>query len=187
MSTAASAVRTTSRVAALTLGLLTVLATVAVAQAETALPRVRVLATGGTIAGAQASATDYGYKSGAYDVNTLIKAVPNLDKLAQITGEQVASIGSQDMNDEVWLTLAKRLNAVLATPDVDAVLITHGTDTLEETSYFLSLVTKSAKPVVMVGSMRPATATSADGPGNIYNGVAVAIPRRPWGVAPWSN
>ena len=175
MSTAASAVRTTSRVAALTLGLLTALATAAVAQAETALPRVRVLATGGTIAGAQASATDYGYKSGAYDVNTLIKAVPNLDKLAQITGEQVASIGSQDMNDEVWLKLAKRLNTVLAGADVDAVLITHGTDTLEETSYFLSLVTKSAKPVVMVGSMRPATATSADGPGNIYNGVAVAI------------
>ena len=138
------------------------------------LPRVSVLATGGTIAGAQASATDYGYKSGAYDVNSLLKAVPNLDKLAVITGEQVANIGSQDMNDEIWLKLAKRLNAVLAAPGTDGVLITHGTDTLEETSYFLSLVTKSDKPVVMVGSMRPATATSADGPGNIYNGVAVA-------------
>jgi L-asparaginase len=137
------------------------------------LPKVRVLATGGTIAGAQASATDYGYKSGAYDVNSLIKAVPNLDKLAVITGEQVANIGSQDMNDEIWLKLAKRVNAVLATADADGVLITHGTDTLEETSYFLSLVTKSDKPVVMVGSMRPATAISADGPGNIYNGVAV--------------
>jgi L-asparaginase len=139
------------------------------------LPRVRVLATGGTIAGAQASATDYGYKSGAYDVNTLIAAVPNLDKLARISGEQVANIGSQDMNDEVWLKLAKRLSEVLASGDTDAVLITHGTDTLEETSYFLSLVTKSSKPVVMVGSMRPATAVSADGPANIYNGVAAAI------------
>lgn len=138
------------------------------------LPKIRVLATGGTIAGAQASATDYGYKSGAYDVNSLISAVPNLDKLAVITGEQVANIGSQDMNDEIWLTLAKRLNAVLAEAGTDGALITHGTDTLEETSYFLSLVTKSAKPVVMVGSMRPATAVSADGPGNIYNGVAVA-------------
>ncbi len=137
------------------------------------LPKVRVLATGGTIAGAQASATDYGYKSGAYDVNSLLSAVPNLDKLAVITGEQVASIGSQDMNDEVWLKLAKRVNAVLAEPGTDGVLITHGTDTLEETSYFLSLVTSSTKPVVMVGSMRPATAISADGPGNIYNGVAV--------------
>jgi len=137
------------------------------------LPQIRVLATGGTIAGAQASATDYGYKSGAYDVNSLLAAVPNLDKLAVITGEQVANIGSQDMNDEVWLELAKRLNAVLAEPATDGVLITHGTDTLEETSYFLTLVTQSEKPVVMVGSMRPATATSADGPANIYNGVAV--------------
>ena len=151
----------------------------ALAQQSGPLPKVRVLATGGTIAGAQASATDYGYKSGAYDVNSLLKAVPNLDKLAVITGEQVANIGSQDMNDEVWLKLARRVNEVLASPDADGVLITHGTDTLEETSYFLSLVTKSDKPVVMVGSMRPATAISADGPGNIYNGVAVvADPRR---------
>ena len=138
------------------------------------LPRVVVLATGGTIAGAQASATDYGYKSGAYDVKTLLNAVPNLDKLAVLTGEQVANIGSQDMSDEIWLKLAKRLNAVLADPGTDGALITHGTDTLEETGYFLTLVTKSDKPVVMVGSMRPATAISADGPGNIYNGVAVA-------------
>ena len=138
------------------------------------LPNIRVLATGGTIAGAQVSATGYGYKPGTYDVSLLLSAVPNLDKLAVITGEQVASIGSQDMSDAVWLKLAKRVNAVLAEPGIDGVLITHGTDTLEETSYFLTLVTRSDKPVVMVGSMRPATAVSADGPGNIYNGVAVA-------------
>ena len=149
----------------------------ALAQQSGPLPKVRVLATGGTIAGAQASATDYGYKSGAYNVDSLLKAVPNLDKLAVITGEQVANIGSQDMNDEVWLKLARRVNEVLKSPDADGVLITHGTDTLEETSYFLSLVTKSDKPVVMVGSMRPATAISADGPGNIYNGVAVVSDR----------
>src|SRR3974390_3737246 len=145
------------------------------AHAADAATKVRVRATGGTIAGAQASATDYGYKSGAYDVNTLLKAVPNLDKLAIITGEQIANIGSQDMNDEIWLKLGKRVNEWLHAPDADAILITHGTDTLEETSYFLTLVTKSDKPVVMVGSMRPATAISADGPGNIYNGVAVAV------------
>jgi L-asparaginase len=139
------------------------------------LPNVRMIATGGTIAGAQASAGEYGYKSGAYDVDTLIRAVPNLDKLADITGEQVVNIGSQDMNDEVWLKLAKSVAAAQADGDVDAIVIMHGTDTLEETSYFLSLVTQGAKPVVMVGSMRPATAVSADGPGNIYNGVAVAI------------
>ena len=150
----------------------------ALAQQSGSLPKIRVLATGGTIAGAQASPGDYGYKSGAYDVNALIKAVPNLDKLAVITGEQVASIGSQDMSDEIWLKLAKRVNEVLKSPETDGILITHGTDTLEETGYFLSLVTKSDKPVVMVGSMRPATAISADGPGNIYGGVAVlADPR----------
>jgi L-asparaginase len=142
------------------------------------LPHIRVLATGGTIAGAQASAMGYGYSSAAYDVNALLGAVPNLDKLAVISGEQVASIGSQDMSDAIWLELARRVNASLAEPGIDGVLITHGTDTLEETSYFLSLVTRSDKPVVMVGSMRPATAISADGPGNIFNGVAlVADPR----------
>src|SRR6188474_987025 len=98
--------------------------------AQAKLPKVHVLATGGTIAGAQASPGDYGYKSGAYDINSLLKAVPNLDKLAVITGEQVANIGSQDMNDEVWLTLAKRLNAALADSATDGALITHGTDTL---------------------------------------------------------
>jgi L-asparaginase len=158
--------------AAPTLALLAVLSVYSASAQD--LPRIHVIATGGTIAGAQASAEDYGYKSGAYDINTLINAVPNLNKLASISGEQVVNIGSQDMNDAVWLQLAKALSAALARDDVDGALITHGTDTLEETSYFLSLVTKSPKPVVMVGSMRPATAISADGPGNIYNGVAVA-------------
>jgi L-asparaginase len=147
---------------------------IAVAAQAAELPSIRVLATGGTIAGAQVSATGYGYQSGAYDVGLLLSAVPNLDKLAVITGEQVASIGSQDMSDAIWLKLAKRVDAVLADPGTDGVLITHGTDTLEETSYFLTLVIRSDKPVVLVGSMRPATAVSADGPGNIYNGVAVA-------------
>jgi L-asparaginase len=86
----------------------------------------------------------------------------------------VASIGSQDMNDAIWLRLATRVNAVLADPAVDGVLITHGTDTMEETSYFLSLVVRSEKPLVMVGSMRPATAISADGPGNLHDAVTVA-------------
>ncbi|MFY2561980.1 type II asparaginase [Corallococcus terminator] len=138
------------------------------------LASVRILATGGTIAGAQSNPQGYGYKSGAFKVEDLIKAVPNLDKVAKLTGEQVANIGSQDMNDAVWLKLAKRTNELLASPEVDAVVVTHGTDTLEETAYFLDLVVKSDKPVVLVGSMRPATAISADGPGNLYNAVAVA-------------
>jgi L-asparaginase len=137
-------------------------------------PDIKILATGGTIAGAQADPGSYGYKAGTFQVGDLIKAVPNIDKLAVLSGEQVASIGSQDMNDEVWLKLAKRVNAVLGDKNVDGVVITHGTDTMEETAFFLDLVVKSDKPVVLVGSMRPATAVSADGPGNLYNAVATA-------------
>jgi L-asparaginase len=143
--------------------------------AETALakPAIRILATGGTIAGA-GSAQSYGYKSGSFKVEDLIGAVPQLKEIADLSGEQVANIGSQDMNDAVWLKLAKRVNELLASSQVDGVVITHGTDTMEETAYFLDLAVKSEKPVVMVGSMRPATAISADGPGNLYNAVAVA-------------
>jgi L-asparaginase len=134
-----------------------------------------ILATGGTIAGAGTGGA--GYTSGQFKVEDLIKAVPGLDKLATLKGEQVANIGSQDMNDAVWLKLAQRANQVLSRPDVDGVVITHGTDTMEETAYFLNLVVKSNKPVVLVGSMRPATAVSADGPGNLYDGVATAANR----------
>src|SRR5262245_28434125 len=137
-------------------------------------PKVVIVATGGTIAGSAESATAAGYSSGAVGVDILIAAVPDLKKIADVKGEQVASIGSQDMNDEVWVKLATRVNEILAQPDVDGVAITHGTDTLEETSYFLDLVVKSDKPVVMTGSMRPSTAMSADGPLNIYNAVAIA-------------
>jgi len=139
-----------------------------------ALANIKVLATGGTIAGAQASQAQAGYTSGKFSVDDLIKAVPQLKELADLSGEQVANIGSQTMNNEVWLKLAKRCNELLSESDTDGIVITHGTDTLEETSYFLSLVVKSDKPVVLVGSMRPATAISADGNMNLYNAVAVA-------------
>ena len=137
------------------------------------LPNIKILATGGTIAGA-GEAGGYGYTSGQFKVSDLIKAVPDLDKKARLSGEQIANVGSQDMNDEIWLKLAKRANELLAEPSVDGIVITHGTDTMEETAYFLDLVIKSKKPVVLVGSMRPATAISADGPANLYNGVATA-------------
>jgi L-asparaginase len=137
-------------------------------------PKVYIVATGGTIAGAAPSQTEAGYQSGAVGVETLINAVPQLKDIAQVSGEQIASIGSQDMNDAVWLKLAKRVNEILAQSDVAGVAITHGTDTMEETSYFLHLVVNSDKPVVLTGSMRPSTAMSADGPLNIYNAVAIA-------------
>jgi len=148
--------------------------TAAAAPAPGAKPAVRILATGGTIAGAQASQQSYGYKSGSFKVEDLIAAVPNLGDLAQLSGEQVANIGSQDMNDAVWLKLAKRANDLLATREVDGIVITHGTDTMEETAFFLTLTVASDKPIVLVGSMRPATAISADGPGNLHEAVAVA-------------
>jgi L-asparaginase len=138
-------------------------------------PNVTILATGGTIAGAQPKAGEAGYKSGSFSVESLIQAVPGMDKVAVVKGEQIANIGSQDMNDAVWIKLARRVNELQKDPGVDGIVITHGTDTQEETGYFLDLVVKGDKPVVLVGSMRPATAISADGPMNLYNGTAVSI------------
>ncbi|HEY7443508.1 MAG TPA: asparaginase domain-containing protein, partial [Vicinamibacterales bacterium] len=144
------------------------------AQAPAGLPQVVVLATGGTIAGAAATDVQAAYKSGQVGVDQLLAAVPQAKKIAALRGEQISNIGSQDMNDEVWLKLAGRVNALAAAPDVSGIVITHGTDTIEETAYFLNLVVKSRKPVVMTAAMRPATALSADGPLNFYNAVAVA-------------
>ena len=142
--------------------------------AQASLPTVVVLATGGTIAGAAATDVQAGYTSGQVGVQQLLAAVPQAKKLANMRGEQISNIGSQDMNDEVWIKLATRINEIVAMPDVAGVVITHGTDTIEETAYFLNLVIKSRKPVVLTASMRPSTALSADGPLNFYNAVAVA-------------
>jgi L-asparaginase len=155
---------------------LTLIATLAggAALAADKLPNVVVLATGGTIAGAAASDVQAAYTSGQVGVEQLLAAVPQAKKLATMRGEQVANIGSQDMNDEVWLKLAKRVNEFAAMPDVDGIVITHGTDTIEETGFFLNLVVKSRKPVVLTAAMRPSTALSADGPLNFFNAVGVA-------------
>ena len=137
-------------------------------------PNIHILATGGTIAGTGASATQTNYTAGQVAIGTLLDAVPEIKNIANVTGEQIVRIGSQDMNDEVWLTLAKRINELLKRSDVDGIVITHGTDTMEETAFFLNLTVKSDKPVVLVGAMRPSTALSADGPLNLYNAVVVA-------------
>ena len=147
---------------------------VAVAMMAQELPKVYILATGGTIAGSGSSATKSNYSAGQVAIGTLLDAVPAINDVAYVEGEQVVNIGSQDMSDEVWLVLAKRVNELLARADVNGVVITHGTDTMEETAFFLSLVVKSDKPVVLVGAMRPSTAISADGPVNLYNAVVTA-------------
>lgn len=141
---------------------------------EHALPVVAVLATGGTIAGAQADATSAGYKAGSFSVNDLLAAVPQLAGIAEIRAEQVANVGSQNMTHEVWRALAERVDTLCQDASVAGIVITHGTDTLEETAYFLSLVIQHDKPVVLVGAMRPATALGAEGPANLYNAVALA-------------
>jgi L-asparaginase len=165
--------RTRGARAALAAAFVAVLAA-APAPAADRLPNVVVLATGGTIAGAAGSDVQAAYTSGQVGVEQLLAAVPQAKKLAALRGEQISNIGSQDMNDEVWLKLARRVNELVAQPDVDGVVITHGTDTIEETGYFLNLVVKSKKPVVMTAAMRPSTALSADGPLNFFNAVAVA-------------
>src|SRR5215813_1248489 len=139
------------------------------------LANVTILATGGTIAGTGASSTaTVGYQAATVPVQRLIDAVPELKKVANVKGEQVFQIASENMNNDYWLKLAKRVNELLAQNDVDGIVITHGTDTIEETAYFLNLVVKSRKPVVIVGAMRPSTAISADGPVNLYNAVTLA-------------
>ncbi len=138
------------------------------------LPNVVILATGGTIAGSAESGTSAGYTSGQVGIQTMIDAVPGIKELANISGEQISNVGSQDISIEIWLKLAERINELLASSNVDGIVITHGTDTQEETAYFLNLVINSDKPVVTTGSMRPSTAVSAEGPLNLYNAVAVA-------------
>src|SRR5246127_4233720 len=142
------------------------------------LPNIVILATGGTIAGAAATGTQAAYTSGAVTIDAMLAAVPGIKDLANIKGEQISNVGSQDMTLDIMLTLAKRINALLAQKDVDGIVVTHGTDTLEETAFFLNLVVKSDKPVIMVGSMRPSTAVSADGPLNLFNAVGVAADPR---------
>ncbi len=137
-------------------------------------PNIHILATGGTIAGTGASTTGSNYTAGQVAIEELISAVPEIREIANITGEQIVKIGSQDMSDEVWLKLAHYLNALLQRQDVDGVVITHGTDTMEETAFFLNLTVKSNKPIVLVGAMRPSTSLSADGPLNLYNAVVTA-------------
>ena len=164
---AISRLRTFTAIAAL-------LAASAIAQAQ-ALPNVVILATGGTIAGAGASAVNSAtYAAAKVGVEKLIAGLPELAAVANVKGEQVFQVASESLTNDNLMTLAKRVSALSKQSDVDGIVITHGTDTLEETAYFLTLTVHTAKPIVVVGSMRPGTALSADGALNLYDAVSVA-------------
>lgn len=114
------------------------------------------------------------YRAGVVGIDVLVQAVPVLSDVARIQAEQISNIDSKDMTAEIWIALAKRANDLLQSGQIDGIVITHGTDTLEETAYLLHLVIKTSKPVVLTGSMRPSTSLSADGPLNLLNAVTVA-------------
>ena len=138
-------------------------------------PNVIVLATGGTIAGAGADVTNSAtYQAAKVPVDKLLLGVPELKNVANVRGEQVFQIASESFRNDNLLTLGKRVAALAKQDDVDGIVITHGTDTAEETAYFLNLVVHTDKPIVIVASMRPGTAMSADGMLNLYNAVVVA-------------
>lgn len=143
------------------------------------LRHVHILACGGTIAGKGASADDLtGYTAGEMSLDDLLGAVPQLTEYAHISGEQFSNIDSSNMTEALWLQLVQRVNALGADETVDGIVITHGTDSLEETAYFLQLTAHTNKPIVLVGSMRPATAISADGPLNLLEAVQLAADER---------
>ncbi|ERM82019.1 hypothetical protein P872_07640 [Rhodonellum psychrophilum GCM71 = DSM 17998] len=134
-----------------------------------------ILSTGGTIAGEQPNTDQAGYISGKIPIEELLKNIPSITQKTTVQGEQISAIGSNYMTVDIWLKLARRINEIFANNEADGIVITHGTDTQEETAYFLSLTVNSDKPVVLTGSMRPATALSSDGSKNLYDAIVVAI------------
>ena len=136
--------------------------------------KIVVLATGGTIAGVGEAGKTAGYTPGTLTAEELLNAVPELAEVAQIEAIQICNVNSDDITAEIWLALANRINELAGDPAVKGFVITHGTDTMEETAYFLNLTVKTDKPVVLTGSMRPSTSISADGPMNLYEAVCVA-------------
>ena len=137
--------------------------------------KIVVLGTGGTIAGRAGSASDnIGYTAAQVGIAQLLMAIPAIPGTGSVIAEQVAQIDSKDMSFALWSQLADRVSHFLARPDVQGIVITHGTDTLEETAYFLQSVCRPTKPVILTCAMRPATALVPDGPQNVLDAISVA-------------
>lgn len=141
-----------------------------------------VLATGGTIAGAGEAGEDIGYKSGVLSAELLLDAIPEVESVANVTFEQVCNVNSDDITSGIWLELAERIRTLSEDASVDGIVVTHGTDTMEETAFFLDLVLNTSKPVVITGAMRPATAAEPDGPANLLLAIQTAAGSAPRGV-----
>ncbi|CAF3384494.1 unnamed protein product [Rotaria sp. Silwood2] len=142
---------------------------------DTNLPTIVILATGGIIAGvSNMNEPSDSYDAGVLTVKELLKSVPNIGNIARIQTKQLTNIDSKDMTIEIWKKLVKNIHELLKQPSIDGIVVTHGTDTLEETSFFTQLIVNSDKPVVFTAAMRPSTALSADGPLNLFNAVVVA-------------
>ena len=133
-----------------------------------------IIATGGTIAGSGDAGKAADYQAGRISVSDILESVPSIRSLAHLKTVQMCNIDSNDMDEERWIALRDLIDAYGADPYVDGIVVTHGTDTLEETAFFLNLTLRHDLPVVLTGSMRPATAASADGPMNLYQAVALA-------------
>lgn len=139
-------------------------------------PNILIIGTGGTIAGrGESSADTSAYACSVLTIDEILAAIPEASSLANLRAEQLLQTGSENFNNEHLLMIGKRISKVLKDDDVDGVILTQGTDTIEETAYFLHLTLKSVKPVVVVGSMRPPSAMSSDAALNLYHAISVAI------------
>lgn len=136
---------------------------------------IAIVATGGTIAGTGENGKTVSYQAGEISVDSIIESIPVIKEIANIKAYQLFNIDSNEMNEEYWITLSNKINELVMDVNVDGIVVTHGTDVIEETAYYLTLTLNTQKPVVVTGAMRPATATSADGPYNLFQAVALAI------------
>ena len=141
---------------------------------------IAIVATGGTIAGTGQQGKTVAYRAGEMNVDEIIQSIPMIQNIAHIKEYQLMNIDSNEMNPQRWIVLSNTINEIVKDEHIDGVVVTHGTDTLDETAYFLNLTLHTEKPVVITGAMRPATATSADGPYNLYQAVCLATHNEAW-------